>query len=263
MPKRKKNINAEPKEPYFLEREEQAVLDYIRSNNKDEKNKIYNEILKKPFKIMVESILFEYPIHHGSYEVSEIIENGLTHLIEKMITYDPNRIGKTGKKSKAFSYCGTIVRNYFKDHGKKTYNDKKINLCFEDYIDEVDRKEELIYELDQELQDPMADLINQIINKIENRIEGKVADNNQLLTINEINVGNAIINILNNWHSLFLEESHVGKYNKKVTNKFTKNKILLFVKEQTGLSTKDVRIAIKAYKELYFMEKEEFFRDEI
>ena len=30
--------------------------------------------------------------------------------------------------SKAFSYCQTIVRNYFKDHGRITYNEKKTNL---------------------------------------------------------------------------------------------------------------------------------------
>ena len=32
-------------EPYFAEKEEKAVLDYINSNSAEEKNKIYNEIL--------------------------------------------------------------------------------------------------------------------------------------------------------------------------------------------------------------------------
>ena len=52
-----------------------------------------------------------------------------------------------------------------------------------------------------------------------------------------------------------MEETPVGKYNKKVTNKFAKNKILLYIKEQTGLSTKEIRIAIKPFKEIYYIKK--------
>ncbi|MDA3779611.1 MAG: hypothetical protein PF487_05205, partial [Bacteroidales bacterium] len=34
-------------------------------------------------------------------------------------------------KSKAFSYCQTIIRNYYKDHSKKSYDEKKTNLNFD------------------------------------------------------------------------------------------------------------------------------------
>ena len=43
--------------PYFAEREEKAVLDYINSNSAEEKNQIYNEILLEPFRKMIQSIL--------------------------------------------------------------------------------------------------------------------------------------------------------------------------------------------------------------
>jgi hypothetical protein len=78
---------------------------------------------------------------------------------------------------------------------------------------------------------------------------------------NEIIVGEAVINIFKNWESLFLEESPSGKYNKKVTNKYAKNKILLFLKEQTGLSTKEIRTALKPFKEIYFLEKLKYMND--
>ena len=78
---------------------------------------------------------------------------------------------------------------------------------------------------------------------------------------NEIIVGEAIANVLKNWHILFMEDSPDGKYNKRVTNKFAKNKILLFLKEQTNLSTKEIRIAIKPFKEIYFFEKIEYLED--
>jgi len=60
---------------------------------------------------------------------------------------------------------------------------------------------------------------------------------------------------LKNWQVLFMEDSPEGKFNKRVTNKFAKNKILFYLKEQTGLTTKEIRIGIKPFKDLYFIEK--------
>ena len=281
--------------PYFAEKEEQAVIDYINSNSLEEKNKIYNEILIEPFKKMIQSILRRYPIHIGNYDMCEVESNALTHLIEHMIKYRPfiiecNKSGSekwikldvnyrfwfvedANKKlkllidednkhnyrifnSRAFSYCQTIIRNYYKDHGKKSYTEKKINLSFDDYIDEINQNVEYTYEIEIESQHQLEKLINSVIFKIENKI-----NNDPIMKKNEIIVGDAIVNVLKNWQVLFMEDTPEGKYNKRITNKFAKNKILLFLKEQTGLSTKEIRIAIKPFKEMYFMEKMDYLED--
>jgi hypothetical protein len=242
--------------PYFAEREEQAVIDYINSTSFDEKNKIYNEILIVPFRKMIQSILRRYPIHIGNYDMVEVESNALTHLIEHMVKFNPDKITKSGNKTKAFSYCQTIIRNYYKDHSKKSYTEKKINLCYDDYVDEIDQNSEYSYELEFENQHQLEKLINGVVIKIQDKI-----NNDQLLKKNEIIVGDAIVNVLKNWHILFLEDTPEGKYNKRVTNKFAKNKILLFLKEQTGLSTKEIRLGIKPFKEIYFLEKIDYFDD--
>ena len=77
------------KKPYFAEREEQAVVDYINSTSFDERNRIYNEILIEPFRKMIQSILRRYPIHIGNYEMEEVESNALTHLIEHMVKFNP------------------------------------------------------------------------------------------------------------------------------------------------------------------------------
>jgi hypothetical protein len=242
--------------PYFTEREEQAVIDYINSNSLEEKNKIYNEILIEPFRKMIQSILRRYPIHIGNYNMNEVESNALTHLIEHMVKFNPDKITKSGNKTKAFSYCQTIIRNYYKDHSKKSYTEKKINLCFDDYVDEINESGEYSYEIETENQHHLEKLIGDVVNKIEEKIT-----NDTTTKKNEIIVGDAIINILKNWHVLFMEDTPEGKYNKRVTNKFTKNKILLYLKEQTGLSTKEIRIGIKPFKEIYFFEKMEYLDD--
>jgi len=242
--------------PYFAEREEQAVIDYINSTSSEEKNRIYNEILIEPFRKMIQSILRRYPIHIGNYDMGEVEENALTHLIEHMVKFNPNKITKSGNKTKAYSYCQTIIRNYYKDHGKKSYTEKKINLSYDDHIDEINENVEYAYEMETDKQNQLEELINCVVNKIEDRI-----NNDPAMKRNEVVVGDAIVNVLKNWHVLFMEDTPEGKYEKRVTNKFAKNKVLLFLKEQTGLSTKEIRIAIKPFKEIYFIEKIDYLED--
>lgn len=283
----------EDKAPYFAEREEKAVIDYIKSNSLEEKNKIYNEILIEPFRKMIQSILRRYPIHIGNYDMVEVESNALTHMIEHMVKYrtyiierkTPEKWVKMDEKyrffvqteafeklkylnsindgneyrifsSKAFSYCQTIIRNYYKDHGKKSYSEKKINLSFDDYVDEINQNSDYSYEIELEAQHQLEQLINSVIKKIEEKIA-----NDPLIKKNEIVVGDAIANVLKNWHVLFMEDTPDGKYNKRVTNKFAKNKILLYLKEQTGLSTKEIRMGIKPFKEIYFFEKMDYLDD--
>lgn len=255
MGKRKK---AEPKKPYFGAREEEALIEYIRTDSVPLRHKLYNDVLHAPFKTMIESILRRYPIHIGNYDITEVEHNAWSHLIEKMVGFKENSYNKAGIKNRAFSYCQTIIRNFYKDWSKKTFNERITNLPFEDFHEEVENNSEYTYEMDtSDDQDLKERLINKIIEKIRSRI-----DTDKALKKNEIIVGEAIINVLANWHQLFLEETEVGIYNKKVSNNFAKNKILLFLKEQTNLSTKEIRSSMRQYKDLYFLQKSEFFSGE-
>lgn len=253
MPRKKKS--GDTSKHYFGEREEQAVVQYINAPH-EERNIIYKEILEKPFRRMVESILRRYPIHIGNYETPDLENYAISHLVEQMVKFKPDRITKLGNKAKAFSYCQTIVRNFFKDHGKRSYNEKVQNLAFEDFHEEIEKKEEYMYEIDHNGDIELQELIEKIITSIRFRI-----DSDKTLKKNEVIVGEAIINVMANWNILFLEDTIYGKYQKKVTNNFTKNKILLFLKEQTNLSTKEIRSSMKQYRELYFLEKGSFFND--
>ena len=48
---------------------------------------------------------------------------------------------------------------------------------------------------------------------------------------------------LKNWDVLFLEDTPEGKYDKKISNKFAKNKILFFLKEQNQFNNKGNQIS--------------------
>lgn len=281
--------------PYFAEKEEQGVITYITTDSKEVKDRVYNNILIEPFRKMIESILRRYPIHIGNYEMEEIESNALSHLIDHMIKYRPYIIQRrlidydepkwyklgeeyrffdkedayetldelndfddkyeyTVFRSKAFSYCQTIIRNYYRDHGRKSYGEKKTNLSFDDYYNED--YECVGYIENQNEENNLEDLIKIVVNKIKDLI-----NNDPDIKENEVLVGDAIINVLENWNVLFMEDSPFGVYNKKVTSKYAKNKVLLFLKEQTGLSTKEIRVGSKLFKDIYYLEKIQFYED--
>ncbi len=245
MPKKKKI--------YFGKKQEKAVVEFINAKTREEKNKIFNEYLKEPFRIMKEAILRKYPIHVGNYEMEEVESDALSHLIENIDKFNPNMITKSGKPTKAYSYCQTIIRNYYRDHGKKTYLDKKTNLPFHDYSEEIQNNQKYSYDIEETNNDNTSHIINIIVEEMEEIIEKGE------LKKNEIIVGDAVINVLKNWDYLFMENTPDGKYNKSITNKFQKNKILLYIKEYTRLSTKEIRDALKIFKNLYFIKKNDFY----
>ena len=47
---------------YFYEKEEQAIIDYTASDNREEKNKIFNTVLLPALTKMIESIIRRYKL---------------------------------------------------------------------------------------------------------------------------------------------------------------------------------------------------------
>ncbi len=57
---------------YFDVREEQAVIRYLNAQTFDEKNKIYNEFLRKPLDKMISSIIRRYKSYRKDMDFYEI-----------------------------------------------------------------------------------------------------------------------------------------------------------------------------------------------
>lgn len=291
----KKKRGRKPKNrKYFGEREELAVIEYILTDSHETRHKIYNNILKDPFKKMTSSILRTYNHHIGNYDIMEVELDGLSHLIENMTKFRPYIIEyrdpycddkeKWNKHRKfrfldkyeaelklnelielkdgyeyrlfsatAYAYCGTIIRNFYKDHSKNSRNEIIVNQYLDTTEVNFDEDIRYSYEIDTEYEeDPVLRLFNNLIESINNVIQ----KDNTLLE-QEIIVGKGIIEIFKNWENLFLEHTENGKYDKKITNNFAKNKILFYLKEITNMDMREIRISMKKYKELYNLIKDD------
>ena len=97
---------------YFGTIEEDAVIKYLSSTSHLERTRLYIEILEPAFSEMVDKIIFTYKfISIPNIDcLREDCKIWLTTILDK---YDPNR----GKK--AFSYFSVITRNWFFHQAKK------------------------------------------------------------------------------------------------------------------------------------------------
>jgi hypothetical protein len=215
---------------YFGEDQEQAVVRYLESDSDDERNKIFNEYLREPLIIMVESIIRRYKLYRKDLEFEEIHNDTMSFLITKISKFDHT------KNHKAYSYFGTICKNYLMGAIQKDTKEQNRQISYDDISSDIEEnRPDLSYVIDEYVID-YRDVIIKLTIDLEDFVE------NEDLTENEQKLGYALLEIFNNFDKIF----QVGD-----GNKFNKNLILLSLREMTSLSTKEIRVSLKRFKKLY------------
>lgn len=233
----KKRKGGKVRKGYFYEEQEKAMADYVRCNDQKEKDKIFNEILYTAFTKMIESIIRRYNLYPPDEEFEQTFDDTMSFLMSKLDHFDPD------KGYKGYSYAGTVCKNYLIYKINQFCKNQKRNTSYDaqqaDFIDNMrysyhNSETDLAF-----LQALMSKTSSQINNMIVNRKE-------LMLTDNEVKVGNAIIQLLSNWEELFIRMG---------SDKFNKSSILMFLKETTLLSTKEIRDSGKKYKKIFYENK--------
>ena len=215
---------------YFGEDQEKAVINYLESSDELERNKIFNEFLREPLIIMVESIIRRYKLYRKDMEFDEIHNDTMSFLITKISKFDHT------KNTKAYSYFGTICKNYLMGAIQKDTKETNRQVSYDDISSDIEEgRPDLIVRIDEDVID-YRDVIIKLTIELEDFME------KQSLNENETKLGYALLEIFSNFDKIF----QVGD-----GNKFNKNPILLSLRELTSLSTKEIRISLKRYKKLY------------
>ena len=118
-----KKTKKKPKENYFDVREENAVIEFLTATSFYDKNKIYNEFLRKPLDKMISSIIRRYRLYRKDMDFNEIHTDVHSFLMTKVDKFKPS------KNKKAYSYFGTICKNYLM--GQILKDQKETNNSFE------------------------------------------------------------------------------------------------------------------------------------
>ena len=216
---------------YFDVREEDAVRSFLLAETSEEKNKIYNEYLRGPLDKMISSIIRRYKLYRKDMDFTEIHCDTHSFLMTKVDKFKPS------KEKKAYSYFGTICKNYLM--GQIIKDQKEINrkVSYEDMSQSIEERPDMMYRIDEDVVDTTA-IIAQYLKELRDFIE------TENLNDNEKKLGYALIDLFENYEAIFSSADN---------NKFNKNVILLSLREMTNLSTKEIRSSIKRFKKLYIL----------
>lgn len=278
---------------YFYENEEQAVIDYISTDDGAKKNEIFNKYLYPAFVKMIESIIRRYNLYCSDEEFVQTFNDTLSYLMSKISHYkkvmyvyeqidfipeneDTVVINEDSKKDffksakvdspeyvevdyfgnireyyklkekkmKAFSYCQTVVKNYLMFKRMQVAKEQQRNTPYDTVSD--------TFENDTKYSTEVIDsyvLAEKLIAKTSNEIR-KMLENAEEngLTEKEIKVGYALCDLFedNKWEQLIRDDD---------SNKLLKSSVLMFLREATLMTTKEIRDNCKPYKTLYFLLK--------
>jgi hypothetical protein len=216
---------------YFDVAEEAAVRRYLTAETFEEKNAIYNEFLRGPLDKMISSIIRRYKLYRKDMNFTDIHTDTHSFLMTKVDKFKPS------KEKKAYSYFGTICKNYLMGQIIKDQKDTNRKISYEDISFSLEQRPDMVYYMELEKTEA-DDVIQQFLNELKDYVD------NESLTDNERKLGIALLELFENYKTIFLGTDN---------NKFNKNIILLSIREMTNLSTKEIRTAMKRFKKLYYV----------
>jgi hypothetical protein len=226
----KKKGRKPTQENYFDVREELAVIDYLTATSFEEKNKIYNNFLRKPLDKMISSIIRRYKLYRKNMDFYEIHIDTHSFLMTKIDKFKPS------KEKKAYSYFGTICKNYLMGQIIKDQKETNRKISYEDISYDLENSNDFSYNIENDSIDATTIIKNFLIELDEFLKQSNLSEN-------EIKLGYALYELFDNYNEVF-----IGNDN----NKFNKNVVLLSLREMTNLSTKEIRSSMKKFKTIYF-----------
>jgi len=198
------------KNQYFTKVHENAIIQYCVSDEKSEKTFLYTEYIQPAFSEMVDKIVYTYKftsLPNIDY-LKDDCKIWLTTILNK---YDP------AKRSKAFSYFSVITKNWFIHKVKQ--NSKKLRREVEiDNPNIMLKNEELIIEHEYESKREHAEFWAHLFTEIDSWEAMNLKENEYKVL--------AAIKIL------FESCDEIEIFNKKA--------IYLYIREITGLNTKQI-----------------------
>lgn len=227
---------------YFYEEQEEAVVEYLTTTSADRKSQIYVDILLPAFTTMIESIMRRYKLYIPDEEFDDTFYDTLSFLFTKLQNFNPN------KNFKAYSYCGTICKNYLIYKINQFNKNLQRNLPYEEMVDEI--SDDIKFSENGGDKYVIAeDIIPKITKKVGDMMENGY--NGKPLNQNELKVGEALIQLLQNWEELLADDG---------SNKLNKSIVLYSLRENTMLTTKEIRDGMRKFKNVYFELKKELLK---
>ena len=232
MPPKKKRRKS-TKNHYFTSVHEEAIIKYANTTDIELRSKLYIEYIQPAFDQMVDKIIYTYrftTLPNIDYLKADC-KVWLTTILNK---YDPS------KGSKAFSYFSVITKNWFIHKVKRTQKRNRTEIFMEDLLNELEE-----------------DLVSH-----EPTYEQKRT---------EVEFWTSLDNEIDTWDSFMLKENEkkvlmavrILMDSADTIEIFNKKAIYLYLREITGLNTKQVVNNLNKLRKRYRTFKQKWQNGEI
>jgi hypothetical protein len=228
-----KTTKKKKKNNYFTKVHEDAIIKYALTDDRSVRSELYIEFIGPALDEMVDKIVYTYKFNNLP-NIDYLKDDCKLWLITILDKYDPN------KKSKAFSYFSVITKNWFIHKVKQNSKRLKRDVQYEDITSELET-EKLItknsYETDREEKEFWLHLFQEI-----KSWENLKLKDNEKKVLDAINI-------------LFNSIDEIEIFNKKA--------IYLYMREITGLNTKQIVNNLNRIRKRYRMFKKEWVKGNI
>ena len=227
MATKKRKRRAKTKRMYFTQVHEDAIVEYNNITDFKRKTELYETLIHPALDEMVDKIVYTYKFT-SLPNISELQSDCKVMLVTILHKYDPS------KGSKAFSYFSVITKNWFIAQVKKNAKKNKREVSLENYISaEKMNGTELYaedpYHAERERKEFMGLLREEI-----------ASWESASMRPNEKKVYEAIKTLMANADKLEI---------------FNKKAIYLYLREITGLNTKQIVNSLKKFRKKYYLFK--------
>ena len=198
-------------------------------NPSDEVKKTATKVWDSDFDIRAEEDSPKY------IKVCYFDEGDYLNPVEKVLGY----YKKVKKQYKAYSYCGTVCKNYLIFKNMQFAKEQQRTTPYDTISDTFENDSRYSTE-EEQFSDVAGKLIKESIKEIKNMI-----DNREKYSLNddEVKVGIALCEVMNRWEELIKDDG---------SNKLQKSSVLYFLREETMMDTKTFRENMKKFKKAYY-----------
>jgi len=148
---------------YFTKDTEAAIVRYNNEPNPEVRSDIYRDEIHYPFFKLTENIIHTFKFYYTEVDNIERLQHEIiTFLLTKMHLFNPD------KGAKAYSYFGTIVKNWLIIYNNKNYS-KRLKSA---PVDDLYKDETYSYSLeDERIVDNLSYFIDNYIKYVEDNFE--------------------------------------------------------------------------------------------
>tara|TARA_R100001509_G_scaffold111249_1_gene66737 strand:- start:38 stop:739 length:702 start_codon:yes stop_codon:yes gene_type:complete len=233
MPKPKPKRSRRRGRLYFTEEHEDAIVKYVASNCVRERSELYNELIGPAFSEMVDKIVYTYKFTTLP-NIEALQDECKIYLVTILPKYNK-------QKSKAFSYFSVITKNWFIHKVKKQNKKRRTEM---EIIEELPKELELKYlstENHYSRRRERREFFNHLKEEIDTWEDERMKENEE--------------KVLNAVKILFDSANDIEIFNKKA--------IYLYLREITGLNTKQVVNNLNKMRVKYAVFKEKWDEGEM